>query len=243
MIDRNRPGLLVSVRCSAEAETALAGGADLIDVKEPERGALGRADDEVIAGVLRAVAGRQPVSAALGELREATLCTITDLAFAKWGLSGAGADWPTRLQEAIAQRQQVDAGCRPVAVAYADWERARSPRPAEVAEFACRHHTGLLIDTHTKDGQTLLDWLTVAEVARLVERCRRAEAPIALAGSLGLADIARLAELRPDWFAVRGAACLEGERDREVDEKRVRRLAELLRGHGSLTFPAGQNEG
>ena len=37
-------GLLVSVRSADEARTALAGGATVIDVKEPERGPLGRAD-------------------------------------------------------------------------------------------------------------------------------------------------------------------------------------------------------
>jgi len=35
------PGLLVSVRSADEVDDALAGGADLIDVKEPSRGALG----------------------------------------------------------------------------------------------------------------------------------------------------------------------------------------------------------
>ena len=59
--------LLVSVRSAAEAEAALAGGAALIDVKEPDRGALGRADDAVIADVVRAVAGRAPVSAAASQ--------------------------------------------------------------------------------------------------------------------------------------------------------------------------------
>jgi uncharacterized protein (UPF0264 family) len=62
--------LLVSVRSAAEAEAALAGGAALIDVKEPARGSLGRADEAVIRAVLGAVAGRRPVSAALGELAE-----------------------------------------------------------------------------------------------------------------------------------------------------------------------------
>ena len=64
------PRLLVSVRDAAEAEAALAGGADLIDVKEPSRGPLGRADAGVIRYVVKAVGGRAPVSAALGELKE-----------------------------------------------------------------------------------------------------------------------------------------------------------------------------
>src|SRR5438128_1572682 len=62
------PGLLVSVRSAAEAEIAIGAGAALIDVKEPSRGPLGRADDTTIAAVVKQVAGRRPVSAALGEL-------------------------------------------------------------------------------------------------------------------------------------------------------------------------------
>jgi len=65
---RPTPGLLVSVRGPNEVEAAVQGGASLIDVKEPNRGALGQADDDVIAAVVKRVAGRQPVSAALGEL-------------------------------------------------------------------------------------------------------------------------------------------------------------------------------
>src|SRR5690242_18461623 len=60
--------LLVSVRSAAEAQAALTGGASLIDVKEPARGSLGRADAATLTDVLRMVAGRRPVSAALGEL-------------------------------------------------------------------------------------------------------------------------------------------------------------------------------
>src|SRR5947209_8028398 len=45
------PGLLVSVRSAAEARAALDGGAALIDIKEPARGPLGRADDGVMAEV------------------------------------------------------------------------------------------------------------------------------------------------------------------------------------------------
>ena len=69
-------GLLVSVRSVAEAEIALAGGAAIIDVKEPSRGALGRADDTIIADIVRSVAGRAPVSAALGELIDTTVVDI-----------------------------------------------------------------------------------------------------------------------------------------------------------------------
>src|SRR5690242_4202542 len=60
--------LLVSVRSPAEAVAALEGGAALIDVKEPSRGPLGRADEDTITAIVQTVAGRRPVSVALGEL-------------------------------------------------------------------------------------------------------------------------------------------------------------------------------
>ena len=64
------PGLLVSVRNAVEAEVALGGGADWIDVKEPTRGALGAADPQTIQSVIQTVAGRTPVSVAVGEFQE-----------------------------------------------------------------------------------------------------------------------------------------------------------------------------
>ena len=65
-----RCGLLVSVRDAAEAEEAVAGGADVVDVKEPANGPLGCADADTIAAVVATVAGRRPVTVALGELHE-----------------------------------------------------------------------------------------------------------------------------------------------------------------------------
>jgi uncharacterized protein (UPF0264 family) len=219
--------LLVSVRSAAEAEAALVGGAALIDVKEPGRGSLGRADAETAAAVLRIVAGRRPVSAALGELGESGTFPFP-LAFAKWGLAGWGnrSRWPADL---LREASFLHSGCRPVAVAYADWQRAAAPSPCDVCDFACAHRWGaFLVDTWGKDGTPLLDWLSPDQLAGLRDRCRSAGVPIALAGSLGAEQIRLLRPLRPDWFAVRGAACRDGRRTSPIDADRVRRLVDLL---------------
>src|SRR5438067_683406 len=92
--------LLVSVRSQAEALAALAGGAGLIDIKEPAHGALGRADTEVIQEIAAAVAGMRPVSAALGEWVEDTgTMPCADLTYIKWGLAGCRRrpDWRAEL--------------------------------------------------------------------------------------------------------------------------------------------------
>ena len=66
--------LLVSVRNVDEAISAVEGGADIIDVKDPDRGSLGSAAPEVILAVAHAVSriygAKPPLSLALGELQE-----------------------------------------------------------------------------------------------------------------------------------------------------------------------------
>jgi uncharacterized protein (UPF0264 family) len=225
--------LLVSVRSVQEATAALAGGASLIDIKDPVRGSLGRAQDATIAAVVRLIGGRRPVSAAMGELVDYEPCFPgPGMTYLKWGLSGCRrrTRWPEDLTAAMAPAYAANASCHTVAVAYADWRRADSPVPDEICSFACTHACGaFLIDTWHKDGTTLLDWLSLAEINRLCQRCRGADIRVALAGSLGAAQIALLRASEPDWFAVRGAVCRGGQREKTIDPDAVRRLANLLR--------------
>ncbi len=85
-----QPRLLVSVRNAEEAIAACLGGADIIDVKEPLNGSLGRASAEVMESIAasladcaadrvptaseammqEAVATKRPLSLALGEVDE-----------------------------------------------------------------------------------------------------------------------------------------------------------------------------
>lgn len=219
------PRLLVSVRNVAEAQAALAGGADLIDVKEPANGPLGRADNPIIEKILESVAGRALVSAAGGELERHSLRLPKGVSFAKFGLAGwRGRNWVETLHAVLLLN-----GSGRVAVAYADWDSCHAPPPEEVAVAAIEHrYAAFLIDTFQKTGSTLLDVVSIETIADLTHRCQSAGVAVALAGSLGIAEIERLRDIAPDWFAVRGAAC-EGGRNGTISEVRVRELKSVLR--------------
>lgn len=232
---RARPGLLVSVRSAAEAAAALEGGADLIDIKEPARGPLGRADHDTMAAVIRFVDGRRPVSAALGELVDGeSVPPAAGLAFVKWGLAAChgACDWRGKLAAQLAGHGPP----RPVIVAYADWHQAGAPPLDEVVEFA-RAWPGaaFLLDTFVKDSSpgtsrpSLLSWLSVVRVTELCRSLHEADVRVALAGSLDAEGITVLRCAEPDWFAVRGAACAGGQRGGCVEARRVRVLVSLLR--------------
>jgi uncharacterized protein (UPF0264 family) len=234
MSDTTRTGLLVSVRSADEVEAALAGGADLIDVKDPTKGALGMAEAEVVAAVVEKVRGKVPVSAALGEwspnaITEAHWHLELKLNYVKWGLAGYthGPAWG---EDLLDTRRQLPVGMEMVAVAYADWERAKSVPPAEVVKFAKRFRfRAFLLDTWAKDSKTLLDVLKPTEVAELVESVKRTGTLAAIGGSLRPEQMKVLKGVSPDYVAVRGSACAAGKRDGVIDASRIKRWKDALR--------------
>jgi uncharacterized protein (UPF0264 family) len=226
------PELLVSVRDAVEAEAALGGGADLIDVKEPARGALGRADDATITAVIQRVAGRRPVSAALGELTpDSRADRPAGLRYVKWGLAGWGtaSGWQQQLRDMYRPHLRSQRLSGIVLVAYADWRNAAAPPVEDVFEFVRQFGTVVLLDTFDKvPGRTLLDYLPAREIVALCRWCQAVDIKVALAGSLGVTQLLALREACPDWFAVRGAACADGHRAGPISAARVCELKRLL---------------
>jgi len=224
--------LLVSVRNASEARAALAGGADLIDIKEPWRGSLGAADPRVWNDVARAIGDRRPLSVALGEFMDDNVLSlaarVSGVQYAKVGLSGARgrADWRARWRMVI---RHLPPGIEPVAVIYADWQRALSPAPHDVlcqaSDIGCRN---VLVDTFSKRGGGLFQVFSDYQLRQLIERVRHRQLGLVLAGSLNESDFPRVLALRPDWIAVRGAACWGGRRGK-VSAEHVRRLSSHLK--------------
>jgi hypothetical protein len=225
--------LLVSVRSADEAAIALEAGADLIDVKEPGKGSLAPAEAEVVAAVAEVVNGAVPLSAALGEwsanlLVESHWHLQVKLNYIKWGLSNY-ANTPGWGEDLLDARRQMKRGLEVVMVAYADWQKAKSIEPAEVAKFAKRYrYRAMLIDTFTKDKKSLLDYLDVDDLTEMVANLRASNVQVALGGSLKIEQLKQLKAVGPDWFAVRGAVCAGGHRAGDLDASRIKKWKDAL---------------
>ena len=254
---KHPPRLLVSVRDADEAVSALAGGADIIDVKEPRRGSLGMADVSQIEAVLQVVRESNPtatVSAALGEaiewLSHDELPRLPHgLNYIKLGTAGLARDpdWPTTwrrvcnefLKSCIRSSSQLTIhDPRPtihhppltLPVTYADWRLAESPPPDEVAQLAITAGCpGLLVDTFMKQGQRLLDWFDVRELSKLADTCHRHGLWLAVAGSLDIADLPKLVAVGPDIVGIRSAACRGRQRLDAIDAGATFKFKQSLR--------------
>jgi (5-formylfuran-3-yl)methyl phosphate synthase len=224
--------LLVSIRSVAEAQIALSCDVDLIDIKEPLRGALGACDEEIIASIVREVAARRPLSVALGELidyaAERRSSSFDGVQFAKFGLAGMmrAPDWKSRLLEALIG---LPSAVAPVAVIYADYARAAAPKPEAVIDVAITARFGaLLVDTFCKDGTNLLDHCTLHELRDWSRQARQADMLFVIGGSVRCNMFAALLGCQPDFIAVRGAACKDS-RASEIVAERIHELQRSLR--------------
>jgi uncharacterized protein (UPF0264 family) len=240
--------LLVSVRSAAEVAPALAGGAEIIDAKEPSRGSLGPVSPAVLSAIAAALPGELPLSAALGDpdsavAAAAAVSAALDAAgrrvggtYMKLGLAGAGS---ARAGRRLVESAIRAAGASPgrasvVAVAYADHEAAGAPAREVVSRLAADAGAhGVLLDTWRKDGRDLFRQVGSGALREWIEASKRLGLLVALAGSLDLEGIRAAALLPADVVGVRGAACAGG-RGGMVLEERVRLLRQVLEDAGVM---------
>jgi uncharacterized protein (UPF0264 family) len=219
--------LLVSVRDAAEAQLANSLGVQWIDLKNPEAGSLGAADSLTALRVSTILAGRAGLltSAAAGELRNQATPAAHMLAplfpLIKVGMSGLSGDdsWTGQLQ---GLRHEIEsAGSQLVPVIYADYEACSAPTPQEILaavgnmDQAFPNWSGqryILIDTYTKDGRRLLDWLSETQLMDIMHQAGQQRRQVVLAGSLALADLPKLLKLPAAAIAVRSAVCSSDRR-------------------------------
>ena len=236
--------LLVSVRGEDEVAEALAGGADIIDAKDPARGALGPVSPATLRAIAACVPETVAFGAALGDFEspDAVRRAVAGVAisprrtatYVKLGFAGERSEAVVTSLIAAALGA-AGPGMMVVPVAYADHERAGSSAPEAVLRATLSAGArGYLIDTWAKDGRGLLDCIALNRLRTLSGAVRAAGLLLAIAGSLTPAALDRLAGLA-DVVGVRGAAC-RGGRDGRVDADLVRRLR--VRLHGALPAAA-----
>ncbi len=212
------------------------GGADIIDVKEPSAGSLGRASAEAIAEIVDALTHTAPhiaCSVALGELIElsnaATMPSIpAGVQWLKMGLSGCGGqrDW-RRMWMSV--RERICPAAAWIAVAYVDATAADAPPIREVLAAAIETRcAGLLLDTFTKTGGTLLDAVTTTDLVDVVQKAQAAGLLVALAGRLRLSDLPAVLAARPDVVAVRSAVCRDQNRTAVMEESLVKAFRQAM---------------
>lgn len=233
--------LLISPMNEKEASEAIAGGADIIDVKNPQEGALGANFPWVIKRIREIAPRNIQVSCALGDVPNLP----GSISLAALGAASLGVDYIKvglygfkTPKEAVFLLQNVNKAakdCNPkikvAAAGYADAERIGALDPMLIPEIASLAQVDLaMIDTAVKDGKNLFNFLTAKQLEKFVDSAHKLGLEAALAGSLRKQDLPVIYGLGADVAGLRGAACTNSDRDNgQITRKLVQDLAETVK--------------
>jgi hypothetical protein len=224
-----------------EAIEAISGGADIIDVKNPQEGALGANFPWVIKRIRELTPKNIKVSCALGDAPNLPGC----VSLAALGAAMLGVDYVKvglhgfkTAQEAIYLLQNVNKAAKQynpkvkvAAAGYADAQRIDALDPMQIPEVAFKAHVDVaMLDTAIKDGKNLFNFLSVEQLKKFVDNSHHLGLCVAFAGSLRKEDLPVVYSLGVDIAGLRGAACTNSDRVRgEIKRSLVHDLVEVIK--------------
>jgi uncharacterized protein (UPF0264 family) len=233
--------LLISPTNEKEAIEAIAGGADIIDVKNPAEGALGANYPWVIKKIRELTPKNLEVSCTLGEVPNLP----GSISLAALGAASLGVDYikvglyglktPQQATLLLQNVNQAAKECNPkikvVAVAYADATKIGAIDPLLIPEIVKNAQVEVaMIDTFIKDGKTTFDHLTTEKVKEFVDSAHDFGLEVALAGSLRKQHLTIVHRLGADVVGLRGAACTNCDRvGGEITKELVSELATAVK--------------
>ena len=224
-----------------EACEAIAGGADIIDVKNPQEGALGANFPWVIKRIKEITPEKIHVSCALGDVPNlpgsislaALGAASLGVDYIKVGLYGfkTPAEAVFLLQNVNKAAKEYNPKIKVAAAGYADAARIGSVDPLLIPEIASLGQVDLaMVDTAIKDGKNLFNFLSVTQLKKFVDSTHKFGLEAALAGSLRKQDLSQVYDLGADVAGLRGAACTNRDRvSGQITRKLVQELVETIK--------------
>ncbi|MFB3765912.1 MAG: (5-formylfuran-3-yl)methyl phosphate synthase [Methanotrichaceae archaeon] len=230
--------LLVSPMNIGEAQIALDGGADILDIKNPREGSLGANFPWAIKAVADLAEGRVPVSATIGDLDykpgtaslAALGAAVCGAEYIKAGLLGVKTldQAEDMLEKIVRAVKGLDKDKKVVAAGYSDHLRVGSISPMLLPKAAAAAGADLvMVDTAVKDGQSTFRFMSESELRDFIDLGRTNGLEVAIAGTIGFEHIEMLKMLKPDIIGVRGIVC-GGDRRSAIQADLVKKLKSAI---------------
>jgi hypothetical protein len=232
--------LLISPINTEEAQEAILGGADIIDVKNPKEGSLGANFPWVIKSIRELTPENMLVSATLGDVPykpgtvslAAAGAVISGADYIKVGLFGTQNYSQAKevMENVVKTVKDFNDDILVVASGYADAHRVGAVDPMEIPRVAADSGSDLaMVDTAVKDGKTLFDFMDKDAISKFTTNTHDYGLKNALAGSIKEEQLKLLYDLGCDVVGIRGAACTGGDRNKgSINRSAVSRLKDMM---------------
>ena len=221
-------GMLASVRDREEARIMTECKVDILDLKDPDSGALGALATGLVNEIVNDVGDRVPISATVGDVP----CRADILYPRINAMAGTGVDiikigvFGDVSASAVLQmlRDFSRRHIRLVLVFFAE----DMPVHVDFDTLAETGITGVMLDTREKATGPLRVKIPDRALSDFIFKGKKAGLLCGLAGSLGIDDIPPLLQLQPDYLGFRGALCRDNRRGNDIDINAVRRVRRLI---------------
>lgn len=220
-------GMLASVKNLAEVEIVLNANVDIIDLKQPEFGALGALPVELVAEIVAKINGHCRASATVGDLpmdAEIIFNAVVEMAktgvdFVKIGFFPAE-NW----LEIVQKLSHLTPKIRLIVVLFADTK----PDFSIISELKTAGFSGVMLDTMDKKNGSLTDVMNHETITQFVELAKASDLICGLAGSLRLENIAPLLSLNADYLGFRGALCSQNNRVQSLELSALQQIRNAI---------------
>ncbi len=234
-------GMLASVTSVEEAQVVLKAGVDIIDLKNPEQGALGALETHVVGTVVKSISGKTLTSATVGDI-ESSDPSLSKLIV---NMANTGVDYvKVGLFDDYAKESFIEVldqaakkNIKIIVVLFAE----------NYTTLTLQDHllkseiSGLMLDTKNKTGENLLSLIKREELDNFVRTAKKYGLITGLAGSLRNEDIALLLDIKPDYLGFRGALCSKNDRVRSIEAKKITKIRKAvtqqkITNHGDVEY-------
>ncbi len=229
--------LLISVKSIDEALLALDAGADIIDLKDPNIGALGALDLHLAGHIVQVINGRRLVSATVGEDHTSLNELIGDInSYEKLGvdiikIAVSKLFYDANFFDELSKLTNADV--KIMAVFFAD----------EMMDFTLLETLqitgcyGAMLDTKNKQYD-LLTVQTKEAIHQFTQLCNKYHLKSGLAGSLKPQHIDRLVKFNSTYIGFRGGVSENSNRQSALSLSKVVEIKNMLHIHNKFNAKA-----
>ena len=227
--------ILASIKDLSEAKILMGTDIDIIDLKDPSKGALGRLKKNDIEIIVNFINKKKLTSSTVGDLpndkelisKNVNEISLTNVDFIKIGVYD---------NDYIKTLCNIKSSKKLIAVFFAD---RFLPTKDEIRDLKNSGFSGVMVDTSNKKSGNLFNHVTYSQINNFLTVAKNINLLTGIAGSINKTHIGEIIKLNPNYMGFRGALCENNTiRSSNISAINVNSIVKLVKDHKIIPISA-----
>ena len=218
--------ILASIKNISEAKILIDSEIDIIDLKDPSNGALGKLENNDIEDIINFISKKKLTSSTIGDLPNDERLIAKNVS----DLSNTEVDF---IKIGVYENNYIDTlskiiSCKKlIAVFFAD---KFLPTKEEIIILKNSGFSGVMIDTSNKKSGNLFNHVSDTDVHDFILNAKNLNLLTGIAGSINSSHINQIVRLNPNYMGFRGALCEDKQmRNSKISASNVKNIVHLVK--------------